>query len=58
MCNYNFQLPVDPTALLQMFRQEASALMNIQELSTAVQHRAPIKLFVINNQYMGMVRQW
>jgi acetolactate synthase-1/2/3 large subunit len=32
--------------------------MNIQELSTAVQHRVPIKVFIINNQWMGMVRQW
>jgi acetolactate synthase-1/2/3 large subunit len=37
---------------------EASILMNIQELSTAVQHRLPVKLFIINNQWMGMVRQW
>lgn len=32
--------------------------MNIQELSTAVQHRLPVKIFIINNQWMGMVRQW
>jgi acetolactate synthase-1/2/3 large subunit len=32
--------------------------MNIQELSTAVQHRLPIKIFIVNNQWMGMVRQW
>ncbi len=37
---------------------EASILMNIQELSTAVQHRTPVKIFILNNQYMGMVRQW
>ncbi len=37
---------------------EASIMMNIQELSTAVQHRAPVKIFILNNQYMGMVRQW
>ena len=37
---------------------DASVLMNIQELSTAVQHRTPIKLVVCNNGYMGMVRQW
>jgi acetolactate synthase-1/2/3 large subunit len=37
---------------------EASILMNIQELSTAVQHRLPVKVFILNNQYMGMVRQW
>ena len=32
--------------------------MNIQEMSTAVQYRLPIKVFILNNQYMGMVRQW
>jgi thiamine pyrophosphate-dependent acetolactate synthase large subunit-like protein len=32
--------------------------MNIQELSTAVQHRTPVKLVLANNGYMGMVRQW
>ncbi len=32
--------------------------MNIQEMSTAVQYRAPVKVFILNNQYMGMVRQW
>jgi acetolactate synthase-1/2/3 large subunit len=37
---------------------EASVLMNMQEMSTAVQHRLPIKVFIINNKYMGMVRQW
>ena len=37
---------------------EASILMNIQEMSTAVQHRLPVKIFILNNQYMGMVRQW
>jgi acetolactate synthase I/II/III large subunit len=37
---------------------EASILMNIQELSTAVQYRLPVKVFIINNQWMGMVRQW
>jgi acetolactate synthase-1/2/3 large subunit len=37
---------------------EASVMMNIQELSTAVQHRLPVKLMILNNQYMGMVRQW
>src|SRR5207237_3231933 len=33
-------------------------LMNIQEMSTAAQYRLPVKVFIINNQYMGMVRQW
>ena len=37
---------------------EASAQMTIQELSTAVQFQLPIKLFILNNEYMGMVRQW
>lgn len=33
-------------------------MMNIQELATAVQYRLPVKVFIINNEYMGMVRQW
>jgi acetolactate synthase-1/2/3 large subunit len=37
---------------------DASVLMNIQELSTAVQHRTPVKVVLANNGYMGMVRQW
>ncbi|MDX2094906.1 MAG: biosynthetic-type acetolactate synthase large subunit [Alphaproteobacteria bacterium] len=37
---------------------EASFMMNIQELSTVVQHRLPVKILILNNQYMGMVRQW
>jgi acetolactate synthase-1/2/3 large subunit len=37
---------------------DASVLMTIQEISTAVQHDLPIKIFILNNQYMGMVRQW
>ncbi|KQT13889.1 biosynthetic-type acetolactate synthase large subunit [Ramlibacter sp. Leaf400] len=37
---------------------DASILMNIQELSTAVQHQAPVKVVLSNNGYMGMVRQW
>ena len=37
---------------------EASILMNIQEMSTAIQYRLPVKIFILNNQYMGMVRQW
>ena len=37
---------------------EASILMNIQEMSTAVQYRTPVKVFILNNEYMGMVRQW
>ena len=37
---------------------EASILMNIQEMATAVQYRLPVKIFILNNEYMGMVRQW
>ncbi|WP_346894380.1 acetolactate synthase 3 large subunit [uncultured Roseibium sp.] len=37
---------------------DASVLMNIQEMSTAVQYGLPVKVFILNNQYMGMVRQW
>lgn len=37
---------------------ESSFMMNIQELSTAVQYRLPVKIMILNNQYMGMVRQW
>jgi len=37
---------------------DASILMNIQEMSTAVQFHLPVKVFILNNQYMGMVRQW
>jgi acetolactate synthase I/II/III large subunit len=37
---------------------DASVLMNMQEMSTAVQHKLPVKIFILNNQYMGMVRQW
>ncbi len=32
--------------------------MNMQEMSTAVQYRLPVKLFILNNECMGMVRQW
>ena len=37
---------------------EASILMNIQEMSTLAQYRLPVKVFILNNEYMGMVRQW
>ena len=37
---------------------EASILMNMQEMSTAVQYRLPVKVFILNNEWMGMVRQW
>ena len=47
-----------PDALTVCVSGDASVLMNIQELSTAVQHRLPVKLVLSNNGYMGMVRQW
>ena len=47
-----------PDALVIDIAGDASVLMTIQEMSAAVQHRAPIKIFILNNQYMGMVRQW
>jgi acetolactate synthase-1/2/3 large subunit len=47
-----------PKSLVIDIAGEASVLMTMQEMSTAVQHDLPIKIFVINNQYMGMVRQW
>ena len=47
-----------PKSLVIDIAGEASVLMTMQEMSTAVQHRLPIKIFIINNQYMGMVRQW
>ena len=47
-----------PKKLVIDIAGEASILMNMQELSTAVQYRLPIKIFILNNEYMGMVRQW
>ena len=47
-----------PDALVIDIAGEASTLMNIQELGTIAQYRLPVKLFIINNRYMGMVRQW
>jgi acetolactate synthase-1/2/3 large subunit len=47
-----------PDALVIDIAGEASVLMNMQEMSTAVQYRLPIKIFILNNEYMGMVRQW
>jgi acetolactate synthase-1/2/3 large subunit len=47
-----------PDALVIDIAGEASFLMNIQELSTVAQHGLPVKVFIINNQWMGMVRQW
>jgi acetolactate synthase I/II/III large subunit len=47
-----------PDSLVIDIAGEASVLMTMQEMSTAVQYDLPIKIFVLNNQYMGMVRQW
>ena len=47
-----------PDALVIDVAGEASIMMNIQEMSTAAQYRLPVKVFILNNQYMGMVRQW
>ena len=48
----------NPNSLVIDIAGESSILMNIQELSTAVQSRLPVKIFILNNEYMGMVRQW
>ena len=47
-----------PKKLVVDIAGEASILMNMQEMSTAVQYRLPVKIFILNNEYMGMVRQW
>jgi acetolactate synthase-1/2/3 large subunit len=47
-----------PKKLVIDIAGEASILMNMQEMSTAVQYKLPIKIFILNNEYMGMVRQW
>ena len=47
-----------PDKLVIDIAGEASVLMTIQEMSTEVQYNLPIKIFILNNQYMGMVRQW
>jgi acetolactate synthase-1/2/3 large subunit len=47
-----------PDSLVIDIAGDASILMNIQECSTAVQFDLPVKIFILNNQYMGMVRQW
>ncbi len=48
----------NPEKLVIDIAGEASVLMTMQEMSTAVQYKLPIKIFILNNQYMGMVRQW
>jgi acetolactate synthase I/II/III large subunit len=47
-----------PDALVINVAGEASWLMNMQEMGTAVQYRLPVKQFIINNERLGMVRQW
>jgi acetolactate synthase-1/2/3 large subunit len=47
-----------PKSLVIDIAGDASVLMTMQEMSTAVQYRLPVKIFILNNQYMGMVRQW
>jgi acetolactate synthase I/II/III large subunit len=47
-----------PDALVIDIAGEASILMNIQELGTLAQYRLPVKVFILNNEYMGMIRQW
>ncbi|PZU06622.1 biosynthetic-type acetolactate synthase large subunit [Sphingomonas sp.] len=48
----------NPDALVIDIAGEASIQMNIQELGTATQYNLPVKIFILNNEYMGMVRQW
>ncbi|MGI9385696.1 MAG: acetolactate synthase 3 large subunit [Methyloligellaceae bacterium] len=47
-----------PDSLVIDIAGEASVLMTMQEMSTAAQYGLPIKIFILNNEYMGMVRQW
>ncbi len=47
-----------PDALVIDIAGEASVLMNIQEMGTLSQYKLPVKVFILNNEYMGMVRQW
>ncbi len=47
-----------PDQLVMCVTGESSFMMNIQELSTVKQYRLPVKIFILNNHYMGMVRQW
>ncbi len=48
----------NPGVLVIDIAGDASIQMNIQELATAIQHQLPVKVFLLNNNYMGMVRQW
>src|SRR6201982_1797811 len=47
-----------PNSLVVDIAGEASVQMTMQEMSTAVQYDLPIKIYILNNEYMGMVRQW
>ncbi|MDX6749435.1 acetolactate synthase 3 large subunit [Geminicoccaceae bacterium 1502E] len=47
-----------PEATVLCISGDASWVMNMQEMSTAIQYRLPVKTFILNNSYMGMVRQW
>ncbi|MBB5073125.1 thiamine pyrophosphate-dependent acetolactate synthase large subunit-like protein [Bartonella callosciuri] len=47
-----------PDSLVVCIFGDASIQMSIQELATAVQHNAPVKIFILNNRYMGTIRQW
>ncbi len=47
-----------PDALVLDIAGEASTMMNIQELGTMAQYNLPVKVFILNNEYLGMVRQW
>jgi acetolactate synthase-1/2/3 large subunit len=47
-----------PKALVVDIAGESSIMMNIQEMATLVQYKLPVKVFILNNEYMGMVRQW
>src|SRR5204863_275596 len=51
-------IDIDPAAINKNIAGDASVQMTMQEMSTAVQYELPIKIFILNNQYMGMVRQW
>jgi len=48
----------NPNALTICISGDASFMMNMQELATITQYRLPVKIFILNNRYMGMVRQW
>jgi len=47
-----------PDSIVVDVSGEASFMMNMQEISTIIQYRLPVKIFILNNEYMGMVRQW